>query len=117
MSGFTDTTGFDGLFAIAEKLRGVFGAMFGWIMEQFGKVWNMAKSVMSLIPGMGGDDETGKSKSVQQATPRANIPQGGAAKNIASYTSASTSYGPINMQVSQMNSPQDFASKMEMVAG
>ncbi|WP_237043398.1 phage tail tape measure protein [Photobacterium kishitanii] len=117
MSGFTDTSGFDGLFAVAEKLRGVFGAVFGWIMEQFGKVWSMAKSVMSLIPGMGGDDETGKSKSVQQATPRANIPQGGAAKNIASYTSASTSYGPINMQVSQMNSPQDFASEMEMVAG
>lgn len=117
MSGFTDTSGFNGLFAVAEKLRGVFGAVFGWITEQFGKVWNMAKSVMSLIPGMGGDDETGKSKSVQQATPRASIPQGGAARNIASYTSASTSYGPINMNVSQMNSPQDFASEMEMVAG
>ena len=117
MSGFTDTSGFDGLFAVAEKLRGVFGAVFGWITEQFGKVWNMAKSVMSLIPGMGGDDEMGKSKSVQQATPRASIPQGGAARNIASYTSASTSYGPINMNVSQMNSPQDFASEMEMVAG
>ncbi|KJG26126.1 tail tape measure protein [Photobacterium iliopiscarium] len=117
MSGFTDTSGFNGLFAVAEKLRGVFGAVFGWITEQFGKVWDMAKSVMSLIPGMGGDDETGKSKSVQQATPRASIPQGGAARNIASYTSASTSYGPINMNVSQMNSPQDFASEMEMVAG
>ncbi|MCD9491059.1 phage tail tape measure protein [Photobacterium phosphoreum] len=117
MSGFTDTSGFNGLFAVAEKLRGVFGAVFGWITEQFGKVWSMAKSVMSLIPGMGGDDETGKSKSVQQATPRASIPQGGAARNIASYTSASTSYGPINMNVSQMNSPQDFASEMEMVAG
>ena len=117
MSGFTDTSGFNGLFAVAEKLRGVFGAVFGWITEQFGKVWNMAKSVMSLIPGMGGDDETGKSKSVQQATPRASIPQGGAARNIASYTSASTSYGPINMNVSQMNSPQDFTSEMEMVAG
>ncbi|MCD9511941.1 phage tail tape measure protein [Photobacterium phosphoreum] len=117
MSGFTDTSGFNGLFAVAEKLRGVFGAVFGWITEQFGKVWSMAKSVMSLIPGMGGDDETGKSKSVQQATPRASIPQGGAARNIASYTSASNSYGPINMNVSQMNSPQDFASEMEMVAG
>ncbi|PSU99297.1 phage tail tape measure protein [Photobacterium kishitanii] len=117
MSGFTDTSGFNGLFAVAEKLRGVFGAVFGWITEQFGKVWSMAKSVMSLIPGMGDDDETGKSKSVQKATPRASIPQGGAARNIASYTSASTSYGPINMNVSQMNSPQDFASEMEMVAG
>ncbi|HIF9402596.1 TPA: phage tail tape measure protein [Photobacterium damselae] len=117
MSGFTDTSGFDGLFALVDSLRNAFGSAFSWIMEQIEMLWEKAKGLISWIPGMGGDDETGKSQSLQQATPRLAIQPGGAAKSIASYSQSSTSYGPISMHVSQMNSPQDFASEMEMAAG
>ncbi|HIF9333345.1 TPA: phage tail tape measure protein [Photobacterium damselae] len=117
MSGFTDTSGFDGLFALVDSLRNAFGSAFSWIMEQMEMLWEKAKGLISWIPGMGGDDETGKSQSLQQATPRLAIQPGGAAKSIASYSQSSTSYGPISMHVSQMNSPQDFASEMEMAAG
>ncbi|HIF9091449.1 TPA: phage tail tape measure protein [Photobacterium damselae] len=117
MSGFTDTSGFDGLFALVDSLRNAFGSAFSWIMKQIEILWEKAKGLISWIPGMGEDDETGKSQSLQQATPRLAIQPGGAAKSIASYSQSSTSYGPISMHVSQMNSPQDFASEMEMAAG
>ncbi|WEM43517.1 phage tail tape measure protein [Photobacterium sp. DA100] len=117
MSGFTDTSGFDGLFALADSLRNIFGSVFSWITEQLGGLWDTAKKVMDWIPGFGGDDTEVKSQAVQQATPRAAIQPGGAAKNIASYTSSSTSYGPISIHAQQMNNPQDFATEMEFIAG
>jgi TP901 family phage tail tape measure protein len=117
MSGFTDTSGFDGLFALADSLKDIFGSVFSWISEQLGSVWEMTKGLVDWIPGFGGDDTEIKSQSVQQATPRAAIQPGGAAKSIASYQNSSTNYGGVRIYPTQMNSPQDFASEMDMVAG
>lgn len=117
MSGFTDTSGFDGLFALADSLKDIFGTVFSWISEQLGNVWEMTKGLVDWIPGFGGDDTEIKSQSVQQATPRATIQRGGAAKSIASYQNSSTNYGGVRIYPTQMNSPQDFATEMEMVAG
>lgn len=117
MSGFTDTSGFDGLFALADSLKDIFGSVFSWISEQLGSVWEMTKGLVDWIPGFGGDDTEIKSQSVQRATPRATIQRGGAAKSIASYQNSSTNYGGVRIYPTQMNSPQDFATEMEMVAG
>ncbi|KLV07968.1 phage tail tape measure protein [Photobacterium ganghwense] len=117
MSGFTDTSGFDGLFAVADSLRNVFGSVFGWITEQLSGLWDMAKGVMEWLPGFGGDETEVKSAAVQQALPRSTIPPGGAARSIASYQTSSTNYGGVSIYAQQMNSPQDFANEMEMFAG
>ncbi|AGB11032.1 TPA: phage tail tape measure protein [Vibrio parahaemolyticus] len=119
MSGFTDTSGFDGLFAIADRLRNIFSTVFGWLTEQFSGVIDTAKSVMDWIPGFGDDDDSTavKSKSVQQAKPVAYVPPGGAAKNIASYQTSSTNYGGVSIYPAYMSSPQDMASELEMAAG
>lgn len=117
MSGFTDTSGFDGLFAVADSLRNVFGAVFGWITEQLSGLWDMAKGVMEWLPGFGGDETEVKSAAVQQALPKSTIPPGGAARSIASYQTSSTNYGGVSIYAQQMNSPQDFANEMEMFAG
>ncbi len=118
MSGFTDTSGFDGLFALADRLRNIFGSVFGWITEKLSGVWEMAKGVMDWIPGFGDDESTQvKSKSVQTATPTAQIQPGGAAKNIASYQTSSTNYGGVSIYPTYMASPQDMASELEMAAG
>ncbi|WP_415720342.1 phage tail tape measure protein [Photobacterium ganghwense] len=117
MSGFTDTSGFDGLFVVADSIRNVFGSVFGWITEQLSGLWDMAKGVMDWLPGFGGDETEVKSTSVQQALPRSAIPPGGAARSIASYQTSSTHYGGVSIYAQQMNSPQDFANEMEMFAG
>ncbi|MEZ9492271.1 phage tail tape measure protein [Vibrio splendidus] len=119
MSGFSDTSGFDGLFAIVDEVRAVFANLFGWISESFGRVLETVKGVADWIPGFGSNDEVEpvSSKSVQSAKPYAQIQQGGAAKNIASYQTSSTNYGGVAIYPTYMNNPQDMASELEMAAG
>ncbi|MEZ8657759.1 phage tail tape measure protein [Vibrio cyclitrophicus] len=119
MSGFSDTSGFDGLFNIVDEVRAVFGNLFGWISEKFGSVLETVKGVADWIPGFGSNDEVEpvSSKSVQSAKPYAQIQQGGAAKNIASYQTSSTNYGGVAIYPTYMSSPQDMASELEMAAG
>lgn len=118
MSGFTDTSGFDGLFALVDRLRDLFGGVFGWITEQLGGVWEAAKGVMDWLPGFGGDEVEVTSAAVRQATPKVAVPPGGAAKSIANYTGgASTHYGGVNIYPQQLNSPQDLAFELEVAAG
>ncbi|PMM43952.1 phage tail tape measure protein [Vibrio splendidus] len=119
MSGFSDTSGFDGLFAIVDEVRAVFANLFGWISESFGSVLETVKGVADWIPGFGSNDEVEpvSSKSVKSAKPYAQIQQGGAAKNIASYQTSSTNYGGVAIYPTYMNNPQDMASELEMAAG
>ena len=119
MSGFSDTSGFDGLFTIVDEVRAVFGNLFGWISERFGSVLETVKGVADWIPGFGSNDEVEpvSSKTVQSAKPYAQIQQGGAAKNIASYQTSSTNYGGVAIYPTYMSSPQDMASELEMAAG
>lgn len=119
MSGFSDTSGFDGLFTIVDEVRAVFANLFGWISESFGSLLETVKGVADWIPGLGGEDEAleVKSKSVAHATPYAQIQPGGAAKSIASYQSSSTNYGGVSIYPAYMSSPQDMASELEMAAG
>ncbi|WP_016798803.1 phage tail tape measure protein [Vibrio cyclitrophicus] len=119
MSGFSNTSGFDGLFNIVNEIRAVFGNLFGWISERFGSVLETVKGVADWIPGFGSDDEssTVKSKSVKSATPYAQVQPGGAAKSIASYQTSSTNYGGVAIYPTYMNNPQDMASELEMAAG
>ncbi|MEZ9339934.1 phage tail tape measure protein [Vibrio splendidus] len=119
MSGFSDTSGFDGLFTIVDEVRAVFANLFGWISESFGSVLETVKGVADWIPGFGSDDEVEpvSSKSVQSAKPYAQIQPGGAAKNIASYQTSSTNYGGVAIYPTYMSSPQDMASELEMAAG
>ena len=119
MSGFSDTSGFDGLFTIVDEVRAVFANLFGWISESFGSVLETVKGVADWIPGFGSNDEVEpvSSKSVKSAKPYAQIQQGGAAKNIASYQTSSTNYGGVAIYPTYMNSPQDMASELEMAAG
>ncbi|AUR95212.1 phage tail tape measure protein [Vibrio cyclitrophicus] len=119
MSGFSDTSGFDGLFTIVDEVRAVFANLFGWISESFGSVLETVKGVADWIPGFGSDDEssTVKSKSVKSATPYAQVQPGGAAKSIASYQTSSTNYGGVAIYPTYMSSPQDMASELEMAAG
>lgn len=119
MSGFSDTSGFDGLFSIVDEVRAVFANLFGWISESFGSVLETVKGVADWIPGFGSNDEVEpvSSKSVKSAKPYAQIQQGGAAKNIASYQTSSTNYGSVAIYPTYMNNPQDMASELEMAAG
>ncbi|MFA0715753.1 phage tail tape measure protein [Vibrio splendidus] len=119
MSGFSDTSGFDGLFTIVDEVRAVFANLFGWISESFGSVLETVKGVADWIPGFGSNDEVEpvSSKSVKSAKPYAQIQQGGAAKNIASYQTSSTNYGGVAIYPTYMNNPQDMASELEMAAG
>lgn len=119
MSGFSDTSGFSGLFAIVDEVKAVFANLFGWISDSFGSVLETVKGVADWIPGFGGDDESTpvKSKSVQSATPYAQIQPGGAAKSIANYQTSSTNYGGVAIYPTYMSSPQDMASELEMAAG
>ncbi|MDH5915076.1 phage tail tape measure protein [Vibrio splendidus] len=118
-SGFSDTSGFDGLFTIVDEVRAVFANLFGWISESFGNVLETVKGMADWIPGFGSDDEVEpvSSKSVQSAKPYAQIQPGGAAKNIASYQTSSTNYGGVAIYPTYMSSPQDMASELEMAAG
>lgn len=114
-----NTAAFQAVTGLAESMRNAFMSVFNWIIGKYNQVMDMVKSVTSWIPGFGGDDEATqvKSKSVQSATPRAQIQPGGAAKNIASYQTSSTNYGGVAIYPTYMNSPQDMASEIEMAAG
>ncbi|HCH5089394.1 phage tail tape measure protein [Vibrio parahaemolyticus] len=114
-----NTAAFQAVTGLAESMRNAFMSVFNWIIGKYNQVMDMVKSVTSWIPGLGGDDESTqvKSKSVQSATPRAQIQPGGAAKNIASYQTSSTNYGGVAIYPTYMNSPQDMASEIEMAAG
>ncbi|EHR5476975.1 phage tail tape measure protein [Vibrio parahaemolyticus] len=119
MSGFTDTSGFAFIGDMANSIKDVFSGVFNWITQSLAGIWDSVKGLIDWIPGLGGDDEATqvKSKSVQSATPRAQIQPGGAAKNIASYQTSSTNYGGVAIYPTYMNSPQDMASEIEMAAG
>lgn len=119
MSGFTDTSGFAFIGDMANSMKDVFFGVFNWISQSLAGIWDSVKGLIDWIPGLGGDDEVTqvKSKSVQSATPRAQIQPGGAAKNIASYQTSSTNYGGVAIYPTYMNSPQDMASEIEMAAG
>ncbi|MCX8827917.1 phage tail tape measure protein [Vibrio parahaemolyticus] len=110
-----------------DELKSAFGdtawfapieAVFNYFSELLSGLQDSFKDFVSWIPGLGGDDSLEvKSKSVQSATPRAQIQPGGAAKNIASYQTSSTNYGGVAIYPTYMNSPQDMASEIEMAAG
>ncbi|MCG6354577.1 phage tail tape measure protein [Vibrio alginolyticus] len=119
MSGFTDTSGFAFIGDMANSIKDVFSGVFNWISQSLAGIWDSVKGLIDWIPGLGGDDEVTqvKSKSVQSATPRAQIQPGGAAKNIASYQTSSTNYGGVAIYPTYMNSLQDIASEIEMAAG
>lgn len=119
MSGFSDTSGFSGLFAIVDEVKAVFANLFSWISDSFGSVLETVKGVADWIPGFGSDDESTpvKSQSVKSATPYAQIQPGGAAKSIANYQTSSTNYGGVAIYPTYMGSPQDMASELEMAAG
>ncbi|HHF3210514.1 TPA: phage tail tape measure protein [Vibrio diabolicus] len=119
MSGFTDTSGFTFIGDMANSIKEVFSGVFNWITQSLAGIWDSVKGLIDWIPGFGSDDEATqvKSKSVQSATPRAQIQPGGAAKNIASYQTSSTNYGGVAIYPTYMNSPQDMASEIEMAAG
>ncbi|HCE4825294.1 TPA: phage tail tape measure protein [Vibrio parahaemolyticus] len=119
MSGFTDTSGFAFIGDMANSIKEVFSGVFHWITQSLAGIWDSVKGLIDWIPGFGGDDEATqvKSKSVQSATPRAQIQPGGAAKNIASYQTSSTSYYAGGIYPTYMNSAQDFASELEYAAG
>ncbi|EGR2549195.1 phage tail tape measure protein [Vibrio alginolyticus] len=119
MSGFTDTSGFAFIGDMANSIKDAFSGVFNWITQSLAGIWDSVKGLIDWIPGFGSDDEATqvKSKSVQSATPRAQIQPGGAAKNIASYQTSSTNYGGVAIYPTYMNSPQDMASEIEMAAG
>ncbi|MER2495345.1 phage tail tape measure protein [Vibrio neptunius] len=110
-SGFTDLSGFDGLFAIVDEVKAVFENLFGWIGEGF-------KTVISWIPDFGDDEAPGKTiGAVQRATPKARVQQGGVARQMSTYNQgSSTHYGGVNIYPTYMNSPQDMANELEMAA-
>lgn len=118
-SGFTDLSGFDGLFAIVDEVKAVFGDLFGWLSDGFNSAMDSVKGMVDWIPGFGDDDEVAGSKieTVQQATPRAKVQQGGVARQMATYNQGrSTHYGGVNIYPTYMNNSQDFANELEMAA-
>ncbi|WP_240205646.1 phage tail tape measure protein [Vibrio sp. CyArs1] len=119
MSGFTDTSGFAFIEQMADSMRNIFGSVFSWFTDKLAGIWETMKGLVDWLPGFGSDDETApvKSKSVERATPHAQIQPGGAAKSIASYQTSSTNYGGVAIYPTYMNSPQDMASELEMAAG
>lgn len=119
MSGFTDTSGFAFIGEMADSMRNIFGSVFSWFTEKLAGIWESLKGLVDWLPGFGGDDESVqvKSKSVQSATPYAQVQPGGAAKSIANYQTSSTNYGGVAIYPTYMSSPQDMASELEMAAG
>ncbi|MCR9569957.1 phage tail tape measure protein [Vibrio alginolyticus] len=119
MSGFTDTSGFAFIGEMAESMRNIFGSVFSWFTQKLAGIWENLKGLVDWLPGFGGDDESVqvKSKSVQSATPYAQVQPGGAAKSIANYQTSSTNYGGVAIYPTYMSSPQDMASELEMAAG
>ncbi|HBC3859668.1 phage tail tape measure protein [Vibrio parahaemolyticus] len=118
-SGFTDTSGFAFIGEMADSMRNIFGSVFSWFTQKLAGIWENLKGLVDWLPGFGGDDESVqvKSKSVQSATPYAQVQPGGAAKSIANYQTSSTNYGGVAIYPTYMSSPQDMASELEMAAG
>lgn len=119
MSGFTDISGFAFIGQMADSMRNIFGSVFSWFTDKLAGIWETMKGLVDWLPGFGSDDEAApvKSKSVERATPHAQIQPGGAARSIASYQTSSTNYGGVAIYPTYMNSPQDMASELEMAAG
>lgn len=119
MSGFTDTSGFAFIGEMAESMRNIFGSVFSWFTQKLAGIWENLKGLVDWLPGFGGDDQSVqvKSKSVQSATPYAQVQLGGTAKSIANYQTSSTNYGGVAIYPTYMSSPQDMASELEMAAG
>ncbi|UTZ33671.1 phage tail tape measure protein [Vibrio campbellii] len=119
MSGFTDTSGFAFIGEMADSMRNIFSSVFSWFTQKLAGIWENLKGLVDWLPGFGGDDESVqvKSKSVQSATPYAQVQPGGAAKSIANYQTSSTNYGGVAIYPTYMSSPQDMASELEMAAG
>lgn len=117
-SGFTDFTAFDGLFAIGDELKAVFGSLFEWLSSGFNAAMASVKGLVDWIPGFGDNDAPGqKIDAVQQATPRARVQQGGVARQMQTYNQGrSTHYGGVNIYAQQVNTPQDLAHELEMAA-
>ncbi|MEZ9711644.1 phage tail tape measure protein [Vibrio cyclitrophicus] len=111
-----------------DDLKAAFGDMawfkpiesvFNYFAEILTDLKESFNEFTDWIPGFGSDDEAApvKSKSVERATPHAQIQPGGAARSIASYQTSSTNYGGVAIYPTYMNSPQDMASELEMAAG
>lgn len=119
-SGFTDFTAFDGLFAIGDELKAVFGSLFEWLNSGFNAAMESVKGLVDWIPGFGEEDETPgrRIEAVRQATPRAQVQQGGVARQMATYNNQgrNTHYGGVNIYAQQVNNPQDLAHELEMAA-
>ncbi|AKU57565.1 Phage tape measure [Vibrio parahaemolyticus] len=83
MSGFTDTSGFAFIGEMAESMRNIFGSVFSWFTQKLAGIWENLKGLVDWLPGFGGDDQSVqvKSKSVQSATPYAQVQPGGTAKS------------------------------------
>ncbi|MEZ8372810.1 phage tail tape measure protein [Vibrio cyclitrophicus] len=112
-------SGFAFIGQMADSMRNIFGSVFSWFTDKLAGIWENLKGLVDWLPGFGGDDESiqVKSKSVQSATPYAQIQPGGAAKSIANYQTSSTNYGGVAIYPTYMSSPQDMASELEMAAG
>ncbi|MBJ2145324.1 phage tail tape measure protein [Vibrio sp. IB15] len=119
VSGFTDTSGFAFIGQMADSMRNIFGSVFSWFTDQLAGIWENLKGLVDSLPGFGSDDETApvKSKSVQSATPYAQVQPGGAAKNIANYQTSSNVYHVGGIHPTYMNSVADFDNEMMMAAG
>ncbi|KDM89695.1 phage tail tape measure protein [Photobacterium galatheae] len=117
LSGFSDTSGFEFIGQMAGEIYNIFGGVFEWLKSMWDQIGTAMKGMLDWLPGFGGDDETASIQAVQAARPVAQVPQGGAAKALASYQSSSTHFGGVSIYAQQMNNPQDFANEMEMYAG
>ncbi|UXI00427.1 phage tail tape measure protein [Photobacterium sp. TY1-4] len=119
MSGFTDTSGFQFLFDMADQMRNIFGSVFEWFHSMLSGIWDTVKGLVDWIPGLGGDEVENLTKIdvVQKARPSVQVQPGGAAKSIANYAGNQTHYGGIAIYPASMSSPQDLAEELEFAAG
>lgn len=116
-SGFTDTSGFDFIYAMADEMYAVFGKVFDWFRNLLSGITDRVKGLVSWIPGLGGDKtEEPQSQAIQTSKPRLSVQQGGVAKTMANYQQRSVNYGGVSIYPVAMNNPQDFATEMEMLA-
>lgn len=119
LSGFTDTSGFQFIFDMADQMRNIFGSVFEWFHSMLSGIWDTVKGLVDWIPGMGGDEVENLTKIdvVQKARPSVQVQPGGAAKSIANYAGNQTHYGGIAIYPASMSSPQDLAEELEFAAG
>lgn len=119
LSGFTDTSGFQFIFDMADQMRNIFGSVFEWFHSMLSGIWDTVKGLVDWIPGLGGDEVENLTKIdvVQKARPSVQVQPGGAAKSIANYAGNQTHYGGIAIYPASMSSPQDLAEELEFAAG